>query len=399
MNVLFNCTTSRTGGTVQNAVNFILHAHADPGIAWSYAVSAPVQAELERCGFTGKTVVFERRPGKNPEVRRALKRLERETAPDMVFTMAGPTYVRFGAFHVQGCSNPYLTNLDRMALTCERGPVDTARTLLWSLYLGIQVRRADAWLFQTESSRAGFCRRLMLPRARTAVVPNALGASFTQPDPATVPASGAWPRDGGRPLRLLCPSADYPHKALTFLPEMLAAVVAAGEIEPPTVTITVPPDSPTLAKVERRARRLGVAHLIHNHGPFSYWDAQGLYDDHDAVILPSVLEVFSTSYLEAMATQKPLLVPDRAFAQEICGDAPVYFAALDPASAARAVRDIALDPGYRQERAHAGLDVLARYGGYSDRYAGIRRALIDLHARYARAERTAGPNGALERDR
>lgn len=43
------------------------------------------------------------------------------------------------------------------------------------------------------------------------------------------------------------------------------------------------------------------------------------------MFLPTVLECFSASYVEAMKMQKPILTSDLGFAKGICNDAALYF--------------------------------------------------------------------------
>ena len=58
-------------------------------------------------------------------------------------------------------------------------------------------------------------------------------------------------------------------------------------------------------------------------------EIESVYEAVDAVFMPTLLESYSATFLECMAYKKPLLVSDREFAREICGDAAIYF---DPLS-------------------------------------------------------------------
>ncbi len=52
-----------------------------------------------------------------------------------------------------------------------------------------------------------------------------------------------------------------------------------------------------------------------------------LYEQCDALFMPTLLEFFSGTYIEAMLYKKPILTSDRDFARDVCQDAADY---IDP---------------------------------------------------------------------
>lgn len=111
MHILFNATTNHKGGTVQTAVNFIMQALRDNSIKWSFAVSSKIAGELKAldCDIPNAHV-FECSPARDKKERQRLKDIEGELSPDVVFTMSGPSYVKFTAPHFMGITNPYVTH-------------------------------------------------------------------------------------------------------------------------------------------------------------------------------------------------------------------------------------------------------------------------------------------------
>lgn len=55
-----------------------------------------------------------------------------------------------------------------------------------------------------------------------------------------------------------------------------------------------------------------------------------LYQQVDALLLPTLLESFSATYLDSFYYRKPVFTSDRDFAKDVCADAAYYF---DPLSA------------------------------------------------------------------
>ena len=85
------------------------------------------------------------------------------------------------------------------------------------------------------------------------------------------------------------------------------------------------------------AKALGVDSLIENIGEYKYSEANEVYASCDMVFVPSVVEVFSATYLEAMQCKKPLIVADRDFARDICGDGAEYLEPFDFKATAKAI--------------------------------------------------------------
>ncbi|WP_081624480.1 glycosyltransferase [Thioalkalivibrio sp. AKL7] len=368
---LFNCTTNVMGGPLQNAVNFIIESCKDSCREWVYAVSPEVAQELEKFGLNNVGKIFSS-PAKSRSARKGLEAFS-EQGISLVYTMAGPSYVDFGPTHVMGCSNPYITNLDALALRTGRTIGEIGLTLGRTLYQALHARNADYWIFQTESSRNGFCKRLKVDRGRTYVVPNAVGAAFRKSAGVTRLVGNASLKNA----QILCPAAAYPHKWLHRIPEVISDLNTIRRDLKPVFTITGDNSSKIIQRTLAKAKGLGVERQLVSHGAYAYKDAQTMYRAADMVFMPSLLEVFSTSYLEAMAMGRPLVVADREFSREICGDAAEYFSANSVGDAAKALYRLLMDPHLRRQLVAKGERKVEEYGSGKDRYLKICDVLED----------------------
>jgi glycosyltransferase involved in cell wall biosynthesis len=72
-------------------------------------------------------------------------------------------------------------------------------------------------------------------------------------------------------------------------------------------------------------------------------ECPSLYKECDIVYLPTLLEIFSASYPEAMIMKKPILTSDLSFARSICGEAALYFNPFDTSDIANVIEKIIFD--------------------------------------------------------
>jgi glycosyltransferase involved in cell wall biosynthesis len=142
---------------------------------------------------------------------------------------------------------------------------------------------------------------------------------------------------------LMCLSRYYPHKNLEILVEV-ARLIKAQRL-PYRIFITIeawqhPKAKRILAAIAREALE-GVLIPIGNVPA----DCVGsLYQQVDGLILPTLLESFTATYVDAMHFGVSIFTSQRDFAEEICGETAHYF---DPLSAQNIVDTI--HAGYANE--------------------------------------------------
>jgi len=333
--VLLNATSVVVGGGIQAAVSFIRHVlEHDTGLRWQFALSAVVARQLEQFGASShalEATVFERSPGRDRGTRRALRELERQTMPDVVFTFFGPAYVRFRAPHLCGVGNGWVTHATAMAYSTLGSVRKSVQVFLQGVYRGLWYRAADRWLVEEQSARRGLSRRFAIPAERIAVISNGCADHYRiagQASPLLEPSER---------FRLLTFAAYYVHKNIEIIPMAAAELARRGLGDKFEFVTTIRNDEPALARINATARQLGVTKMINNVGPVDLIDGPRLYESCDAVFMPSLLETFSATYPEAMAMGLPIITTDLDFARGICGDAAVYYRPKDARAAADAI--------------------------------------------------------------
>ena len=116
----------------------------------------------------------------------------------------------------------------------------------------------------------------------------------------------------------------YPHKNIELLVELLDKY--RTQLSDCRLFITIDNSQHPLAeKLLYDIKQRGLEHLIINVGPLSQEELPTYFSHVDALVMPTTLESFSGTYLEAMSFSCPILTSDLDFAKEICGDAAHYF--------------------------------------------------------------------------
>ena len=141
----------------------------------------------------------------------------------------------------------------------------------------------------------------------------------------------------GEKFVLFCLTRYCAHKNLEILAECFRR--HGRQMQDVVILLTVQADQ------HPRARRFIASlddprlkgHLV-NVGPVDQSELAAYLTWCDGLILPTLLESFSGTYVEAMQFQCPILTSDLDFAHDVCGSAARYFDPLDTAS----VRDTIL---------------------------------------------------------
>ncbi|MCK0152814.1 glycosyltransferase [Alcanivorax sp. S6407] len=366
MKILFNCLVNVKGGAIQNAANFVAHALNDSSNQFQFLISPQVMAVLDGWGVSDPAIHVLDHPLKSKSVRVSIAAIEREFCPDVVYSMAGPTYFRFSSPHVLGISDGFITHATRDIFFKGRSLTDGAvfylKTLLKRLYSRFE---GDYFIFQTDSARKGYCSSLCVPAKKSAVVANAIGKSFL------AGFQGKGSVISSDVVRILCPAADYPHKNLDLLfpvCDLLSEGGAGGGDVQVRFVVTVDKRSGLARRIEQTDFSSMSADIV-NIGPYSYDSAPEIYRESEIVFMPTLLETFSTSYLEALAAKKVLLCSDRDFARDVCEDAAYYFDPNSPEDAVNVIHGV-LEGRYAFDESKAER-VINKYGDFSIRYFNL----------------------------
>ena len=179
----------------------------------------------------------------------------------------------------------------------------------------------------------------------------------------------------GAGFKLLCLSQYYSHKNLEVLIDV-AELIRERSIDLKIILTVEAAQGPGARRLIEAIADRNLGDIIVNVGPVPMRRVPSLYQQADALLLPTLLESFSGTYVEAMFHGKPIFTSDYEFAVDVCQDAAFYF---DPLNAQDILRVIlqAIESSEAIERKIAvgrnRLDVMLDWSQAFDEYM----ALID----------------------
>lgn len=362
--VLFNASTNVVGGGIKNAAFFIKRSVDYFDFEWYYAVSPQVLQVITTWGIEipdDKLIVFDVSPARSVYHRHILLDLVTVNHIDFVYTMAGPAYLNFPCKHLQGISNPYITHADLSAFKLKGNFISIVRYYLYVIFQFYYSSKADYFVFQTEFSKNSFQKRSRIDKSRLFVVPNAFDLSIKE----YFNRSTEIKQQNGH-IRIFCPGAAYLHKGFQFIPKIISELKKITSTEFIFI-LTLPLNSQIWLEIHKEIKELDIVDSIVNIGPFNYSDITTLLADTDILFVPSLLETFSASYLEAMCAQKKLVVADKKYAREVCGNYATYVDPVDSVKTAYTFHQLFVDYRISSEEILLGDEILKHYGSQDER--------------------------------
>ena len=160
-------------------------------------------------------------------------------------------------------------------------------------------------------------------------------------------------------IKFLCLAHYYSHKNLEVcLP--LARRIKEMSLSY-CIVITIKPTQHSRAKkLLNCIRKERLNDIIVNVGAVPMDFVPCLYSQCDALLMPTLLESYSSTYLEAMFHHKTILTSNLDFAKDVCGQAAFYFDPLDPESILTSMNYAVEDKEQRMWRIEEGKKQLNR---------------------------------------
>lgn len=356
MRILIDNSNLFAGGGIQVATSFLndLKTFNNEHLYW--VLQSPHSAKTIDTATFPKNFVFCDIPEKiyTAKLKRSkfVKKIEEEIKPNVIFTTFGPSYHKSNFPKIVGFAFGQMLYTDS-PFYCQLSFLQKLKyRLLIFLKKKAFINNADALVFETENARLIFKQKTEYKKD-TFTVHNTLNAVFSKREEwQTLPIEKTQ-------LDILCLTANYPHKNLQIIPKLI------DEIQ------NIDPELNFKVHISLRKEELNFDdkydRYINFLGNVPLSQLPLLYKQIDVLLMPSLLETFSTTYLEAMAMKVPIVASDMPFSRDICAEAALYCSPLKADEYAEKILLLHNNTSVKNELIQKGKQNLKRFGTSIDR--------------------------------
>jgi len=351
MKILINTSNLYVGGGLQVALSFI-NELKELNIDHEYHIflSGAIDKQIDQKSFPANFFFYliEKSPASlktRKQIVAKLDTLEEQIKPDIVFSVFGPSYWKPKAKHIMGFAVPWVLQKDSVAYD-ELSFLKRIKMSMWVKYVAYYAKRdASHYIIETEDGKDRLSKVLGINKENISVVGNSYSAIFNDPQYLSKdnPNYMQLPVKEEDEFRLLLISHNHPHKNLKIINQVIPLL----ENYNIKFVLTVDKESNSSLFPNRPKQVL-------NLGPVNQKACPSLYKQCDAMFLPTLLEVFSAAYPEAMKMEKPILTSNYSFATDVCQDAALYFDPLDPKDIAEKIKKLVDDEALKSELVEKG---------------------------------------------
>lgn len=356
--ILIDCSNLQAGGGIQVALSFLsdlisMSLTDDFTVLLSPQMLDSITKETYDNNFT--FIEMPQRKYRNLFVRsRYIRKIEKQIKPDVIFVVFGPSYNKSKVPKVVGYAIPHYIYEDSPFFNYS----GRKGTLGWYIRKAIRIysfkQNSNELIFETEDAQKVFCSKYNFDINKTHVVSNTLNSVFLN--------SSVW-IDGEFDFKtshsFLCLTANYKHKNLDIIPEVIDALIEDHYLTDFKFVLSLSKEELGFDdKYDKYIEYLGRIPLE---------KLPSLYKSITILFMPTLLEVFSTTYLEAMHMGVPIVASDMSFARDICSDSALYFEPVNAKDAATKLKLLSEDSNKRERLTRLGEINLKRFGTSKER--------------------------------
>lgn len=319
MKILINTATTYKGGGVQVANSFLEECKNITEHEYIVILGETLSKYIKQEEFPSNFTFYE--IGYRPATRvfslksrtKLFRDVEEKHQPDVVFTTTGPSYWRSKAPHLVGYNLPHYI-YPESSFFKTYSYKNKIRWFFKALIIKFFFwKDSDAYVTQTDDVRDRVKKLLKTNKVYT--VTNTCNPIYY----GNYHSVKKLPEENSKKeFRLLLLSAYYKHKNFMIIPKVIEEL-RRKNVHNIKFVLTIPDDKINEYFTEEQQN------YIYSLGRIPMNECPALYQECDAMFLPTLLECFSASYPEAMAMDKPILTSDLGFAHSVCADAALYF--------------------------------------------------------------------------
>ncbi|AWG25368.1 glycosyltransferase [Flavobacterium kingsejongi] len=358
MRIIIDCTNLQVGGGIQVALSFLndlcqMKRNEDFIILMSPQISTLI--DFKRYGENFEFINLDKQYYKNFITRgRAVKKIENNIKGDVIFTVFGPSYHKSDSPKIVGYAIPHYIYEDSPFFEFISFKEKVVLFLMKKIKILFFKKNSDFIIFETQDAQQIFCKKYDYDILNTQVISNKLNQIFLN--------TAQWKDkkfNFNAKYVFLCLTANYKHKNLKIIPHVIDFLLADYDLSDFKFVISQTKEQVDFGeKYEKYIEYVGQVNLD---------ELPALYESVDVVLMSTLLEVFSTTYLEAMFMKVPIVTTDLSFARDICRDAALYYKPLDAKDCATQLYNVVKDDLLTKNLIELGIENGSRFGNSLDR--------------------------------
>ncbi|MCO4293124.1 glycosyltransferase [Solitalea sp. MAHUQ-68] len=338
MKIIINASNLKMGGAIQVTLSFLEECKKNLGNQYHVFLSPALSKQIDINSYSTSFQFyffndFITNPLKSYSILSRLNRLEREINPDVVFSVFGPTFWTPKTKHLMGYANPWYIYPESVAYKKLKYHQRVLKYFDRKIKTFLIKKNAQFFVVETEDVKKRMIEHFLVSEKKISVVNNTHSSIYNYPPPGVLQL----PSKKENEFRLVTISANYLHKNLAIIKDVILQLHNDNIFYRFVLTI----HEEDYKRIFGEVNSLICQNHIINLGPIKVKDCPDVYNQSDALFLPTLLECFSASYPEAMRLSKPILTSNLPFAKGICDDAALYFNPLDPVEIASQIRKLA----------------------------------------------------------
>ncbi len=280
----------------------------------------------------------------------------KQNDPNIVLTLSNiPARTRYKQIFLH--DNAYLVenNLDNIPLSFKSRIIHKLRSMITLK----RIKFISLILVQTDYQKEKIITKLKCSPPIKIITPSIPFLQKTESGKPSIliPPSGK--------IKVLCLSRYYEHKNIEVLFK-LAELIKSEDL-PFIIYLTISKNHGKKASaLIKLLKNENFDKVLVNLGHFSHNNLPAFINQVDAIILPSLLESFSLSFIEAWYYRKPLFVSDLTSMRSSCKNGALYFDPSSPANILRCLTDAFNQPAKISAIVQEGEKRLKELANWSD---------------------------------
>lgn len=358
MKLLIDCSNLYAGGGLQVAKSF-LNDLRELGLNHNYHIiqSKNFARVFTKDNFPNNFEFYELGEKEEKSIlkrRKTMLNLEHKICPSVIFTVFGPSYHKSKAPKVVGFAWGYVIFPKSPFYKKLKWIENLKYKLLNRFKIFFFNKNSDVLIFETYFAKT-FYEKKYAKDVKCFFVSNTLNELFYNPN-----LLSHYPLiENGNKAKILFLTANYKHKNINILPGVIDCLINEYGYDNFKFYISINDNEVNFSEHHKK--------YIHFLGRVKEEHLPSLYNDIDLVFMPTLLETFSVTYLEAMFMMKPIVASDMEFSRDICRNSAYFCSPTSPYEYAKAIFELISNDDLRNDLVQKGVENLKRFGTSMDR--------------------------------